>query len=105
MTITAAKSKHLLIINLSSQYHNTLEQSLIKVHIKLFLKATKITKYCGSVIEWLTRRTSNLRIASCMGSNPVRDSSFLQQGTKKLLYTHCSVLICSRNGLDSVSIS
>ena len=27
----------------------------------------------GGVVEWITRRTSNLRIASRMGSNPVRD--------------------------------
>ena len=27
----------------------------------------------GGVVELLTRRTSNLRIASHMGSNPVRD--------------------------------
>ena len=27
----------------------------------------------GDVVEWLTCQTSNLRIASRMGSNPVRD--------------------------------
>ena len=28
---------------------------------------------CGGMVEWLTCLTSNLRIASRMGSNPVRD--------------------------------
>ena len=36
----------------------------------------------GDVVEWLTRRTSNPRIASRRGANPVRRSScFLEQET------------------------
>ena len=31
----------------------------------------------GSVVEWLTRQNSNLRIASLMGSNPFRDKQLL----------------------------
>ena len=30
-------------------------------------------RLCSGVVEWLARQTSNLRIASHMGSNPVRD--------------------------------
>ena len=40
-------------------------------------------KASGSMVEWLTCQTSNLRIASCMGSNPVTGTSccFLEQET------------------------
>ena len=31
--------------------------------------------YCYGMVKWLMRRTSNLRIASRMGPNPVRDKS------------------------------
>ena len=43
---------------------------VIKVSSSQFMD--RINKY-GGVVEWLTRRTSNLRISSRMGSNPVRD--------------------------------
>ena len=35
-----------------------------------------IKKHRLMVAAWLTRRTSNQRIASCMGSGPVRDKRF-----------------------------
>ena len=37
----------------------------------------------GSMVKWLTPQTSNLRIASSMGSNPVRGKPrcFLEQET------------------------
>ena len=38
--------------------------------MELVLEEFKIS---GDVVEWLTRRTKNLRIASRMGSDPVRD--------------------------------
>ena len=53
---------------------------------------------CGSKVEWLTCQTSNLRITSHMGSNPVRDK-------KLFLDTDCSVLAGNRNRFMSVSIS
>ena len=55
------------------------------------------------MVEWLTRRTSYLRIASRMGSNPVKDKPFVSLSKK--LHTDCLVLVSSRNGLESVSIS
>ena len=44
-----------------------------KIHTEM--KRNVIT--CGVVVEWLTRRTSNLSIASRIGSNPVRDKPFI----------------------------
>jgi hypothetical protein len=46
--------------------------------------------------EWLTRRASNLMIARQM---PVVVS------LSKKLYTHCSVLVGSMNGFESVTVS
>ena len=37
------------------------------------ISINKVTSLSDGVVEWLKRRTSNLRIASFMGSNPVRD--------------------------------
>ena len=59
----------------------------------------------NNIIEWLTLWTSDLRIASCMGSNPVRDKPLFDLvSLSKRLYTHCSVLVGSRNRFESVSI-
>ena len=49
------------------------------------------------VVEWLTHQTSNLKIARCTGSNPVR-------GMNKKLYTNCSELVGSRKGFKYISI-
>ena len=48
------------------------------LHMKNYITAVNpVGKWItdgGSMVEWLTRRTSNLRIASCIGSDPVRDN-------------------------------
>jgi hypothetical protein len=49
---------------------------------------------CGIVAEWLTHRTSDLRIAGRnLSSNTVR-------GKRKKLNTHCLVLVGSRNEFE-----
>ena len=40
---------------------------------KRFKMINIVTVRSGGVVEWLTRRTSNLRISGCIDSNPVRD--------------------------------
>ena len=50
------------------------EKNLLFVEVRnLGLMERACINMSGGVIEWLTRRTSNLRIASRMGSNPVMD--------------------------------
>ena len=47
-----------------------------------------MSRLSGDVVEWLTRRTSNIRRASRMGSNPVRDMLFfLEQETLHRLFS------------------
>ena len=37
------------------------------------IKYIEFVSSANALVEWLMRRTSNLKIANCMGSNPVRD--------------------------------
>ena len=61
------------------------------------------THYSGGVVEWLTRRTSNLRIASRMGSNPVKDKPLFPWARN---YAYCLVMVGSMiSRFESVSIS
>ena len=67
------------------------------------VRPLKYPSCSGGVVEWLTSRTSNLSrisyLASRIGSKPVRNTPLFP------LYTHCSVLACSWNGFESVSLS
>ena len=56
----------------------------------------------GGVVGWLTRRFSNLRIASHMGFKSSQRQAAVSLTMKP--YNHSSVLVCSRNS-KSVSIS
>ena len=55
------------------------------------------------MVEWLTRRTSNLRIGTSMGSNPCQTQAIVSLSKK--LYTDCSVLVGFRNRFESVYLS
>ena len=55
---------------LKKQYaYNLNTMYMIKPHLYILT----FNSLCGGVVEWLTYRTSNLRTASRIGSNPVKD--------------------------------
>ena len=58
------------ILNLIFQIFHFLPRSTSFTYLDMGILALPLD---GDVVEWLTRRINNLRIASHMGSNPVRD--------------------------------
>ena len=64
----------------------------------LYLRAAK--KEDDGMAEWLTRRTCNPKIASCMGSK--QSQAQANVSLSKKLYTNCSVLVGSKNCIESV---
>ena len=67
MTVSSSE-KETTNNNNNNIYSGTVERTLYKIKERLFFYLL-----CSGVVDWLTRRISNLRIASRMGSNPVRD--------------------------------
>ena len=57
-------------INLFFNTDEILHLQYVLIHISCGNRP--LQNISGGVVEWLTRVTSNLRIASHMGSNPVR---------------------------------
>ena len=86
----------------SSVFHDKHKKSRLIFRKNTFLAMGLNYYISGGVAKWLTRWTSNLRIAVDEGSNPDRH---VVVSLGKKLYTHCLVLVGSRMDSSVINIS